>query len=96
MLRCGFIANLLLVVSSFAKQFNDYDPRPETVEYLWRRLLKSTNIELNKTSLSKPFILAILYMLHLERFSSERPKDENNTIGQIRRERRELLKRYDV
>lgn len=83
-------------VGDFATQFNAHDPRPETLEYVWRRLLTSIPTDVRKTSHSKPFVLAVLYMLHVERFSSERPRGDNGLAGEVKAKRREIIKRYDV
>lgn len=84
------------LVSEFAEQFNSYDPRPETIEYIWKRLLTSPSADVRKTSHPRPFVLAVLYMLHIERFSSERPTGDNGLAGEVKGKRREILKRYDV
>ncbi|KAL8779153.1 MAG: hypothetical protein Q9213_007079 [Squamulea squamosa] len=82
--------------SDFIKQFNLIDPRPETVEFIWRRLLSSPASDVRNTSHPRPFILAILYMLHIERFSNERPRGDTDQLGEIKVKRRKILKRYDV
>lgn len=84
------------LVIDFAKQFNPNEPRPETVEFIWRRLLRSSASDIRNTSHPKPFILAVLYMLHVERFSSERPRGDNSQFGEVKAKRREILKRFDV
>ena len=35
-------------------------------------------------------------MLHVERFSSERPRGDGGEAGEVKAKRREILKRYDV
>ena len=35
-------------------------------------------------------------MLHIERFSSERPRGDNDQPGEVKAKRREMLKRYDL
>ncbi|KAL8950173.1 MAG: hypothetical protein Q9222_003780 [Ikaeria aurantiellina] len=81
--------------TDFVKQFNPHDPRPETIEYVWRRLLKLPDSDVRRTSQSRSFVQAILYMLHIERFSSERPRGDNNQPGEIKAKRRQILKRWN-
>lgn len=83
-------------VVDFVKQFNSHDPRPETVECIWKRLLASPTTDVRATSYPKAFVLAVLYMLHLERFSSERPRGDSGRAGEVKAKRREILKRFDV
>ena len=92
------IEHLLIpnLVTDFIKQFNPSDPRPDTIKYVWSRLLPSPDGEIHNSSHPKPFILAILYMLHMERFLSERPRGDNNQPGEIKVMRREILKRFHV
>ena len=80
----------------FAKQFNANDPRPETIKRIWRRLLTSRCDDVNQTAHPRSFVLAVLYMLHIERFLNERPRGDNEQPGEVKAKRREILKRYDV
>ena len=41
----------------------------------------------------KSFVLAILYMLHVERFSSERPRGDIDQAGDVNGE---ILERYNI
>ncbi|KAL8692369.1 MAG: hypothetical protein Q9218_002588 [Villophora microphyllina] len=85
-----------LIYTDFIKQFNPSDPRPDTIEYVWRRVLTSPHGEIRSTSHPKSLVLAILYMLHMERFSSERPRGDTNQPGEVKAKRIEILKRFDV
>ena len=81
-------------VSSFLRQFNGSDPSPKMVEEVWRRLLRDKT-KLRDSYHPKGFVMAVLYMLHIEKyFPSEQPQDEDRVFGAVHPERRELLKRY--
>ena len=84
----------VLPVSSFSRQFNGSNPSPRKVEECWKRLLRD-NTSVQGSVHPKGFVMATLYMLHIERYSpGETPKGENKTSGAVHPQRRELLKRY--
>ena len=89
-------ANSGATVTKFKEQFNNYDPSPETIESVWRRLYVSPPDDVSATSHPRPFVLAILYMLHVERFLSKRPTGDGGLSGEIKLKRRNLLKRFDT
>lgn len=81
--------------TDFVTQFDAHDPHSKTIAYVWKRLLSSPTKDVRKTSHPKPFVLAILYMLHIENFCSDRPRGDKDQLGEVKAQRREILKRYD-
>ena len=78
----------LLPVSALKSQFVFQDlPLPDLV-LIWYRL--APNI---KDTLPKNLTLAFLYMLHVEKYTNEKPKDEHGKIG-IQKKRWRSLKRF--
>lgn len=76
-----------ILVSSFLGQFNpNKDPSSSTVAKTWSRLLRSRH-DVKNSIHRKPFVLATLYMLHIEsRLSVPDMRVDS--------ERREALKRF--
>ncbi|KAL8688358.1 MAG: hypothetical protein Q9224_004902, partial [Gallowayella concinna] len=54
--------------TDFATQFFNSWPSESVLRQAWKRLLPTPYDEKDTSTLSKPFVLAILYMLHLEQF----------------------------
>ena len=83
-------------VKDFLKQLSPGPVSTATIESVWSRLLPAAQIKVHRVRMSKPYTLAILYMLHIERFSSERPRGEDGQPYRIREGRQEALKRFNV
>ncbi|KAL8999889.1 MAG: hypothetical protein Q9188_005787 [Gyalolechia gomerana] len=53
-------------ITDFAIQFFNSWPNESVVRQAWKRLLRPRPDNIDRSTLPKPFVLAILYMLHLE------------------------------
>lgn len=84
--------------SMFQSQFGGDHPPPALIEETWRRLLHEASAPLEKTPFPKGFIIAVLYMLHIEsHFQDRKPKDRHPRHPErvvISPERRELCKSF--
>lgn len=78
----------MLTVSAFQSQFRAPQPTPEELRSVWLRLKHSID-----DIMPKNFTLALLYMLHVEKYLNETPKDDYGGIG-IAKKRRKSLKRF--
>lgn len=76
------------LVSALQRQFRAPEPSPETLRSVWLRLKRSVD-----DLMSRNYTLALLYMLHVERFLKEAPKDDYGDVG-IAKKRRRSLKRF--
>ena len=86
-------------VSEFTKQFHNNWPDVTTIQRIWQRLpQRSADVDLEETAHSKPYILAILYMLHLEHYHmSERPSGcESQEDEKVTNERANVLTGFDL
>jgi len=79
---------------NFLKQLNIQKTPRIQVEHIWRRLLSQNTQSIQETWHPKGLAMAVLYMLHIESYSDERPRDENNIPGAVSHRRRKLLKLY--
>lgn len=78
-----------MLVTAFAKQFNQLNPPPHKLQLVWERV--QPNLE---RTLNRSLAMAILYMLHVEKYLDETPKDAHGGVG-IKPDRRRSLKRFD-
>jgi calcium-independent phospholipase A2-gamma len=82
-------------VRSFEQQFRPNEPSRDRLKEVWQRLLRDKASRISTSSHPKGFVMAVLYMLHIERDNQDRrPKDEHGRTGLVSAQRRELLKRY--
>ncbi|KAK5698262.1 hypothetical protein LTR97_007223 [Elasticomyces elasticus] len=78
--------------STFLQMFNQPKPTPQRVEAVWVRLLHDDSDNVLNTQHSVPFVMAVLYMLHVEQFWPDKNPGELDAAGS---DRREALKRYN-
>ncbi|KAK5692224.1 hypothetical protein LTR17_025465 [Elasticomyces elasticus] len=78
--------------SAFLQIFTQPKPRPQRVRAVWARLLYDGEDDVSSTQHCVSFVMAVLYMLHLERFWPEQHPGALNLPGD---DRRETLKRYN-
>jgi hypothetical protein len=78
----------MLPVSAFQSQFRAPEPTTEKLNSVWLRLKHRTD-----DIVQKNFTLALVYMLHVEKYFNETPKDDSGGEG-IAKKRRKSLKRF--
>jgi hypothetical protein len=78
----------MLPVSAFQSQFRAPEPTPEKLRSVWLRLKHSID-----DIIQKNYTLALVYMLHVEKYLNETPKDDYGGVG-IAKKRRKSLKRF--
>ena len=84
---------------AFQHQFHPPSPAPVLIEEIWRRLLPDRSASLSETlPHPKGFVIAILYMLHIEsNYGYRKPKgrdSRNARIVVLSEQRRELCKSF--
>src|SRR5438034_386824 len=81
-------------VSYFFQQFNpSSSPSRKVIKETWTRLLRDKS-NVRDSVHSKSFVMAVLYMLHIEScFENVKPRLTDGTIG-VDPDRREALKRF--
>jgi hypothetical protein len=84
-----------MTVRSFEQQFRPNEPPRDRLKEVWQRLLRDKTSRISTSTHPKGFVMAILYMLHIEKDNQyRRPRDERGRTGLVSEQRRELLKRY--
>ncbi|MCJ1359494.1 MAG: hypothetical protein MMC33_009496 [Icmadophila ericetorum] len=87
-------SNGLVHYRTFTQQFNSDRPPRALVRSIWSRLLRDRT-SISESCHPKGFVLAVLYMLHIETtLENKLPVDENGVKGRVKEARRELLKRF--
>lgn len=76
------------LVFAFHGQFRTPEPTTEMLCSIWLRLKHSVD-----DVMPKNYTLALLYMLHVEKYLNETPKDDYGDVG-IAKKRRRSLKRF--
>ncbi|KAK3628161.1 hypothetical protein LTR56_018773 [Elasticomyces elasticus] len=78
--------------STFRQIFNQQKPAPHRIKEVWARLLHDKVDDVSNTQHSASFVMAVLYMLHVEQFWPDKVPEELDASGS---DRRETLKRYN-
>src|SRR2546423_15572997 len=77
-----------MTVRSFEQQFRPDEPSRDRLKEVWQRLLRDKTLRVSTTSHPKGFVMAVLYMLHIERDNqNRRPQDEHGRIGLVSEQR---------
>ncbi|KAL8735151.1 MAG: hypothetical protein Q9166_001027 [cf. Caloplaca sp. 2 TL-2023] len=85
------------IVTVFASQFFNSWPDESVVRRAWKRLLRSPLDNVDRSTHPKSFVLAILYMLHLEQSLKLRASsDDAKTQVKISGKRLDILTRFDL
>ncbi|KAK5743050.1 hypothetical protein LTS12_024006 [Elasticomyces elasticus] len=79
-------------ISTFRQIFNQQKPAPHRIKEVWARLLHDKVDDVSNTQHSASFVMAVLYMLHVEQFWPDKVPEELDASGS---DRRETLKRYN-
>ncbi|KAL8705252.1 MAG: hypothetical protein Q9201_001631 [Fulgogasparrea decipioides] len=83
--------------TDFTKQFYKGWPDVRVTRRIWQRLLRPSHVGIEQTSHRKAFVLAVLYMLHLENYhKSETPQGCNEQQGKVTDKRANMLTRFDL
>ncbi|KAL8718245.1 MAG: hypothetical protein Q9181_008229, partial [Wetmoreana brouardii] len=91
------VALTVNTVTDFAKHFYNGWPDVRVIRRIWQSLLRPPYLDIEKTSHPKAFILAVLYMLHLEQYHrSERPHGYDEQQGKVTEKRANMLTRFDL
>lgn len=83
------------LVNEYCQQFEPGGPGVARIRSVWQRLRHDEHTPDDAIPYPKPYILAITYMLHVEKYGSQIPNFEVGQPGKIERKRLNLLSNFD-